>query len=79
LATEKPWYSDEKVWDSDFLIKAEVDDEVHDFTPDSIRKGLEWLSEHRIDVIEHIVIDVGDAHTADVFLQACLFGKIVYG
>lgn len=80
-ATERPWYSDPKVWEGDFLIECDVDDEDKVFTlsPDKIKSGLQWLAEHHLWRIEQIVKENGDAETADVFMQACLFGEIVYG
>jgi hypothetical protein len=75
-----PWYDDEKIWAGDFKIRVEIDDDEDKlFTPESIRKGLQWLADNHLWRIEQIVKETGDAETADVFIQACLFGDIVYG
>jgi hypothetical protein len=79
--TVQPWYDDEKVWASDFLIEAKVIDEKkkYQFTPESINKGLKWMAANQGKRIQEILDESGDADTADVFLQACLFEDIVYG
>lgn len=76
-----PWYDDEKLWASgDFKIRVEIhDDEDKLFTPESIRAGLQYLADHHLWRIEQMVKETGDAETGDVFIQACLFGDIVYG
>jgi hypothetical protein len=80
-ATTEPWYDDEKVWSDDFLVKCSVieEEKTFEFTPQSIRDGLQWLAANRAHRIEQILQETGDADTADVFLQACLFKDIVYG
>ncbi len=78
-ATESPWYSDPKVWGGDFEIECSDGDDTSILTPDKIKSGLQWLAEHHLWRLEQIVKENGDAETADVFLQACLFGEIVYG
>ncbi len=76
-----PWYDDEKIWSGDFRIKVDIDDEDDPafLTPESIRKGLEYLAANHLWRIDQIVKESGDAETGDVFIQACLFGDIVYG
>lgn len=76
-----PWYDDEKIWAGNFKIKIHDTEEDKDvfFTPEGLRKGLQWLADNHLHRIEQIVKETGDAETADVFLQACLFGDIVYG
>ncbi|MCA1379484.1 hypothetical protein I6F34_01445 [Bradyrhizobium sp. BRP05] len=76
-----PWYDDETIWAGDFKIKVDVDEDEgeHFFMPESLRKGLQWLADNHLWRIEQIVEETGDAETADVFIQACLFGDIVYG
>ena len=76
-----PWYDDEKVWAGDFLIEAKVIDEKkkYQFTPESINKGLKWMAANQGKRIQEILDESGDADTADVFLQACMFEDIVYG
>ena len=79
--TVEPWYDDEKFWAEDFLVEAKVIDESkkYQLTPDSIKKGLQYLVNHHAWRIDQILKENGDAETADVFLQACLFEDIVYG
>ena len=75
-----PWYDDEKIWSGDFKIRVGIyEDEDKLFTPESIRKGIQWLLTNHAWRIDEIVKESGDAETADVFLQACLFEGIVYG
>lgn len=80
-ATVAPWYDDEKVWAGDFLVEAKVvdDEKTYQFTPESIHKGLKWMAANQGRRIQEILDENGDADTADVFLQACLFEDIVYG
>ncbi|WP_316196683.1 hypothetical protein [Bradyrhizobium sp. SZCCHNS3053] len=76
-----PWYDDENIWSGEFKIRVEVDgeDEPKFLTPESIRNGLNWLAQKHAWRIDQIVNESGDAETADVFIQVCLFGDIVYG
>lgn len=75
-----PWYDDERIWAGNFNIEVTDDEEkVHFFTPESLKKGLQWLADNHLWRIEQIVKDTGDAETADVFIQACVLGDIVYG
>ena len=62
-------------------VKIKADGEKGIFTLD--RKALEkgWLT-MRDEISQHwadAISEMGDATTGDVFLQACLFGKIVFG
>lgn len=77
----QPWYDDEKIWAGDFRIEvADAEDgSTLFFTPESLKKGLQWLADNQLGRIEEIVNETGDAETADVFLQACVLGDIVYG
>jgi hypothetical protein len=70
-----------------FGVQIELDDEgqANGDTPpallnrQSIQRGLDWLAEHHPSRIAEILEETGDAETGDVFLQACVFGEIVYG
>lgn len=77
----RPWYDDEKIWAGDFKIEvADAEDGTKlFFTPESLKNGLQWLADNQLGRIEEIVKETGDAETADVFLQACVLGDIVYG
>ena len=81
LATDEVWYADPKVWGGDFEIEIQVWEESQEYTltPDKIRTGLDWLSKNQPSRVSEILQENGDAETADVFLQACVFGDIVYG
>ncbi|TYO65440.1 hypothetical protein FXV83_16020 [Bradyrhizobium hipponense] len=80
LAKERPWYACPNVWSGDFLIEIKVqEDKAYELTPASIKTGLDYLSKQAASRIAEIVEENGDAETGDVFLQACLFGDIVYG
>jgi len=76
-----PWYNDEKIWAGDFKIELTdaEDGSTLFFTPESLRKGLQWLADNQLRRLEEIIKETGDAETADVFLQACVLGDIVYG
>lgn len=74
-----PWYDDEKFWAGSFKVKLVHEEGETILTPDSILKGLEYLAKDQLWRIDQIVKETGDAETADVFMQACVFGDIVYG
>jgi hypothetical protein len=76
-----PWYDDEKIWSGPFKIAVRDGEEEKTvfFTPEGMKKGLQWLADNYLWRIEEIVKETGDAETADVFLQACIFQDIVYG
>ena len=81
--SEKPWYADRKLYEGDFEIICQPsepgDFEDKHFSPQSIRDGLKVLAEKHHTVLADILMEEGDADTADVFLQCCLFGEVVYG
>jgi hypothetical protein len=77
--TEKPWYSDPKLYEQDFDIEIHAEDEVHHLTPETIKAGLEHMAKSMPSDFRDIVDHQGDASTADVFLQCCLFKDVVYG
>lgn len=79
LAKEKPWYACPQVWSGDFEVKCDVEGEEKIFKPENIQAGLDYLSQKYPSRIAEIVDESGDAETADIFLQACLFKDIVYG
>lgn len=79
-ATERPWYSDPKIYDGEFRIRIVTDeDESEFFTNETLKKGLDWLAEKHPRRLTEILNENDDAETSDVFLQACIFGEIVYG
>jgi hypothetical protein len=78
---EKPWYSDPKLYDQTFLIRVRPHDDkkVYQLTPNEIRKGLKVLGEKYPSRVAEILEENGDAETADLFIQCCVFGEVVYG
>ena len=77
-----PWYAHREVFeDRDVQFKVFEEDEAEPklFTFDSIQKGLDVLSEKYPTRIAEILSENYDADTADVFLQCCLLGDVVYG
>lgn len=55
-----------------------VDNDTVTLTPESLEKGLQVLADNYAWFIAHIINDNADAETADVFLQCCVFGDLVY-
>lgn len=80
LAKEQPWYACPHVWSGNFEVECQIDgEEKKTFKPENIQAGLEYLATRYPNRIAEIVNEGGDAETADVFIQACLFKEIVYG
>ena len=77
---EKPWYADPLVYTGEFKIRVEPhEDEETMFTHETLKKGLDWLAQKHPRRLVEILTENDDAETSDVFLQACVFGEIVYG
>lgn len=77
---EKPWYADPKLYGGEFKIRVEIDDdEPVRFTHENLKTGLSVLATKYPTRLAEILNENDDAETSDVFLQACLFGEIVYG
>lgn len=76
-----PWYGHYSVFGGDFLIiiLAVEDDTQWQLKPDNVRQGLTLMAEKYPDHFKDLIEDNGDAATADVFLQLCLFEEVVYG
>jgi hypothetical protein len=74
-----PWYAYAGVYeDPELEIHVEVkNEEPVVFKYESIQKGLDLLYEKYPQHITEILDGSFDAETADVFLQACLFGDII--
>jgi len=53
--------------------------EQHTFTREGIERGMTLMAEKYPRHMNDLIINNYDADTADVFLQCCLFGELVYG
>lgn len=77
------WYgrSTANVFEHDeFEITIDVpDDELHTLNREAISNGLSLMAEQHASHFLDLVREEGDAGTADLFLQLCLFGEVVYG
>jgi hypothetical protein len=86
--TRRPWYSCPEVFEKSFEIELGYDDpsEYEGFgngrktiTEADVRSGLDVMRRDHPKQFAKVMSGDGDADTADVFLQCCLFGKVVYG
>ena len=77
--TEAPWYADRQLYEQDFVIEIHADDGVFQLNPELIKLGLKHMAQNLPSDFRDIVDFQGDASTADVFLQCCLFKDVVYG
>jgi hypothetical protein len=81
-----PWYARPKLYEGDFKIRI-VQHEEHTagagtdvfMTPESVQKGLDLMAEKYPEHFNDMVTENGDAITADVFIQCCALGELVYG
>jgi len=75
------WYQEPWYYDRPFRIEVLEEDEATAviLTQEAVAAGLKLLAERYPDRLREIVEETGDAETADVFLQCCLFGEIRYG
>lgn len=84
--TEAPWYSDTALYTGDFTIEV-IEHEEHKegrgvstlLTPDSLRRGLHLMAEKDPKQFKSILDEDGDAITADLLIQYCAFGEVIYG
>lgn len=83
-AFDAPWYSDKRFYEQDSwrVICTDTDDDgndvEHPLTAETIAKGLAVIAEKYPFRLPAIFGD-HDAEDADVFLQCCALGDIVYG
>lgn len=84
--TERPWYACPKLYSGDFVIRVtELEESTanagvdHDLTPEKMQTALDHLAEKYPHVMADIVNENYDAGDADCFIQAAIFGSIVYG
>ena len=83
---EKPWYSDPKLYEGQFRILIVQEDEHIKgagrdlfLTPENVQTGLDVMAAKYGNHFRDMMQENGDASTADVFLQCCLFSELVYG
>ena len=79
--TKSPWYDDEALYAEPFKITLGHDEGSAEsyITRDSIQIGLNLMAQKSAGHFADMVEERGDAITADVFIQYCAFGEIVYG
>jgi hypothetical protein len=82
----RPWYANASFYSGDFVIEVIEHDEhtkgrgtMNLLTPDKMRTGLDLMANKHESHFNDMMQENGDATTADVFLQLCLFGELVYG
>jgi len=56
-----------------------LSDERYNLTQESVHKGIKVMAEKYSRHFSDFMNDNHDSITADVFLQCCLFGEVVYG
>ncbi|KOX53843.1 hypothetical protein ADL19_14815 [Streptomyces purpurogeneiscleroticus] len=81
-----PWYARTSLYEGDFKIRLQQHEEhkpgagVDVFmTVESVQKGLNLMAEKYPEHFSNMVSGNWDAETADVFVQLCVFGDIIYG
>lgn len=60
------------------VIKVEDDDNEYALDLEAINKGLMIMAKDHFNHFADFVLENYDAITGDVFLQLCLFGKLIY-
>jgi|ERR1700712_464660 hypothetical protein len=81
----RPWYADTKLYEGHFVIQFTEHEKglgsgtQHNLTPQKLQGGLKLLAEKYPKRVSEMLSEQGDASTADMLIQASLFGKIVYG
>lgn len=86
--TESPWYSCPKLWEGDFAILVKYDDPDKEegnasgrkeINQDDIKRGIQMMAEKSPAHFTDLIMDDGDAITADVFFQYVVLGDVIYG
>ncbi|MER2267961.1 hypothetical protein [Methylobacterium oxalidis] len=81
----RPWYSDTKLYEGHFVVQFTEHENSsgrgakHDLTPQKLQGGLKLLSEKCPERISEMLTEQCHASTADMLIQASLFGRIVDG
>lgn len=61
------------------LVECYEDEVKHIVTKDDIKKGMELMKSKYPQHYSDMKKEYGDADTSDIFLQLCVFGKLIYG
>ncbi|NQV85459.1 MAG: hypothetical protein HQ492_00065 [Woeseiaceae bacterium] len=81
--TDVPWYGSPELYQGEFGISAigseDPDDEIWHLDNAALAGGLQAMADKYPEHYSNMITGSGDAETADVFLQCCLLGEIVYG
>jgi len=78
----RPWYSGEDLFDGrPFSIGFHYEEQTETkfLTPEMVKDGFELMATKYPSHFADFVNENDDANTADVWLQLCLFGEVVYG
>ena len=62
-----------------FTVPEDNDGKEYTLDKAAIKKGLKIMSEKYTYCFSEIINENEDANTGDIFLQLCLFGKVIYG
>lgn len=78
---DTPWYATKHLYEEDFEIHIWPEDEKEPriLTPIEVQQGLNLMAERYPHQMALIHTENDDAETADIFLQLCLFGEVIYG
>ena len=80
---QDPWYTHPELY-ADPLLRITVtmqddDDPAREMTYASIHKGLQLMADKEGRHFADFMAESDDAVTADVFLQLCVFGEVIFG
>ena len=60
-------------------VELRVESERLKLTHDKVKKGLQTMAKNHPRHFKNFIEENDDAETGDVFLQCCLFNKVIYG
>ena len=80
---DDPAYADPKLYDDHFVIELRLQERYerrtrYEIRPSDVAAGLRKMAQSHPMHFADLIRDEGDAITADIFLQLCAFGEIVY-
>lgn len=83
---EQPFYANQSLYEGDFKISITQQEEHIKgagrdvlLTPENVQSGLDVMASKYGRHFADMMNENGDAITADVFIQCCVFGDLVYG